>query len=414
MKVPEALKMVRGLIKIGRFKEASWEALRLYSEFKDDRIYNLYGVALLKLEEFERAREVFEDILSRHPIESSVLVNVATACQKAGDLKSTQRYLRSALDVVKDENTKNRLSKLLEDVESEIKEREAEEEREELKAELKEPEVEEMLEERVEEERVKVEEVEEEKVEGAEEVSVGEEAVKVEEIREGEGMEEIGELEDILKEAEEIKEEKEEVFEEVIKEEAKVEEVKEEERIEKPEEKPWNTLEGGRVLEIIVKYEPLVIRFDKVVSHTGGLRFSKEKMKFAGKTLKADFSKFFRVEGDGRIIASSDKHLFSMFEITGDEVLYIAEDKLFCLSGRVSFENGQIERRRAVLPVVRLEASEKAKVAAITQGKIMETSSDFAISVSVDKIVAFSESLRPEIQDDMIELKGEGRIIFET
>ena len=200
---------IQNLIKEGKIDEAVELAEKEYSKSKDDRLYNLYGIALFKKKEFGKASEVFGELYRKHPENLNLLLNYSRALIESGKLEEAERVLREGSMVFPESE---KLSELLSECQrrkEEMKEKEGEKEKIEEEGKI-----------------LEVEEVKLEKVGEKEEVEKAEEIEKVEE-----------KIEELKREIEEeIETKRLEKEEEKIEEKEKEEEEKIEERIPEREE----------------------------------------------------------------------------------------------------------------------------------------------------------------------------------
>lgn len=85
---------IQELIRKGELDRAIEISLKKYEETKDERIYNLYGIALFKRGRFEESARVFGELYSRHPENEKLLLNYAHALMESGRLEEAERNLR--------------------------------------------------------------------------------------------------------------------------------------------------------------------------------------------------------------------------------------------------------------------------------------------------------------------------------
>jgi tetratricopeptide (TPR) repeat protein len=296
-------RQIQNLIKEGKVDEAIELAEKEYSKSKDDKLYNLYGIALFKKKEFEKASEVFRELYRKYPENLNLLLNYSRALIESGKLEEAERVLREGAMIFPESE---KLSELL----SECQRR-----KEEMKDKGKERE---KIEEGKEEKMLEIEEVELEKVGEKEKFEKAEEIEKVEEKIEElkREIEEEIETKRLEKEEEKIEEkekEREEKIEERISE-------REEEKIElrKIEEKE-GFLKRGRILEISLKGESeIILRETFIIFISGSYKLFPLK-KIEDQKIKKDFfggknHKFIKIRGIDCEVTLSAEYI-SAFEV---------------------------------------------------------------------------------------------------
>ena len=368
------LQTIKSLMSKGDYQEASEEALKLYMKTKDDKIYNLYGISVFKLNEYDKAYQVFSDLYSRNK-NPTIGLNLAEILVKKENYVEANSILKEIIDILPQ---KARAKELINICETMItKEEVTEVETKEVKA--------------------VVDEFREEEVKKEEEVESGKEEEAIKEIEKSIEAEE----EQALKEEEAIKEVEKsiEVGREI--------QVQEERKVEKELK---GTIESGRVLEVSLTYKSMIVREDIVTAVSGNIRKSYMKERFRGKNLKELFGSgkvfFAKYEGDGKLLLTTQFNLITVVDC--DNELFTIKDELGGFDGALNWENGTLRNKKDFLEIVRLEGT--GSVIFLTETKVMKIEIQDIARLSIEKIVAFSNGMVPKLIGETIEFKGSGFI----
>ena len=386
---------IQNLIKEGKIDEAVELAEKEYSKSKDDRLYNLYGIALFKKKEFGKASEVFGELYRKHPENLNLLLNYSRALIESGNLEEAERVLREGSMVFPESE---KLSELLSECQrrkEEMKEKEGEREK---------------IEE--EEKILEVEEVKLEKVGEKEEVGEAEEIEKVEEKIEElkREIEEEIETKRVEEEAERI-EEKEKEEEEKI--EGRIPE-REEEKIElrKIEEKE-GLLKRGRILEISLKGESeIILRETFIIFISGSYKLFPLK-KIEDQKIRDDFfggknHKFIKIRGIDCEVTLSAEYIsaFEVDEIYGKAV--ILEPFLIGFEPSFKYNLAKIKKTFSLV-----ELSGQGKVIIYTaKSKAFIKNIDGETRISAPNFVGAMGPLKLNFLHDSFEISGSGKIIL--
>jgi hypothetical protein len=385
---------IQNLIKEGKVDEAIELAEKEYLKSKDDKLYNLYGIALFKKKEFEKASEVFGELYRKYPENLNLLLNYSRALIESGNLEEAERVLREGTMLFPESE---KLSELL----SECQRR-----KEEMKEKGKERE-------KIEEGKIlEVEEVKLEKVGEKEEVEKAEEIEKVEE--------KIEELKREIEEEIETKgaEEREEKIEEKEKErEEKIEEripEREEEKIElrKIEEKE-GPLKRGRILEISLKGESeIILRETFVIFISGSYKLFPLK-KIENQKIGDDFfggknHKFIKIRGIDCEVTLSAEYI-SAFEVDETyEKAVILEPFLIGFEPSFKYNLTKIKKTFSLV-----ELSGQGKVIIYTaKSKAFIKNVDGETRISAPNFVGAIGPLKLNFLHDSFEISGSGKIIL--
>ena len=386
---------IQNLIKEGKIDEAVELAEKEYSKSKDDRLYNLYGIALFKKKEFGKASEVFGELYRKHPENLNLLLNYSRALIESGNLEEAERVLREGSMVFPESE---KLSELLSECQrrkEEMKEKEGEREK---------------IEE--EEKILEVEEVKLEKVGEKEEVGEAEEIEKVEE-----------KIEELKREIEEeietkrLEEEGEKIEEKEKQEEEKIEEripEREEEKIElrKIEEKE-GLLKRGRILEISLKGESeIILRETFIIFISGSYKLFPLK-KIEDQKIRDDFfggknHKFIKIRGIDCEVTLSAEYIsaFEVDEIYGKAVIL----EPFLIGFEPSFKYNLTKIKKTFNLV---ELSGQGKVIIYTaKSKAFIKNIDGETRISAPNFVGAMGPLKLNFLHDSFEISGSGKIIL--
>ncbi|MCS7212966.1 MAG: tetratricopeptide repeat protein [Candidatus Calescibacterium sp.] len=85
---------IQELLKKGELDKALEFSLKKYQETKDEKIYNLYGIALFKKKLYNESAQVFGELYSKHPENEKLLINYAQALIEAGRVEEAERVVR--------------------------------------------------------------------------------------------------------------------------------------------------------------------------------------------------------------------------------------------------------------------------------------------------------------------------------
>ncbi len=85
---------IQTLIRQGKFDEAAELAKREYERTKNEKILNLYGIALFKKGDYKNSSEVFEKLYIKHPESPKLLINYASSLIEMGELEKAEKLLR--------------------------------------------------------------------------------------------------------------------------------------------------------------------------------------------------------------------------------------------------------------------------------------------------------------------------------
>jgi len=386
---------IQNLIKEGKIDEAVELAEKEYSKSKDDRLYNLYGIALFKKKEFGKASEVFGELYRKHPENLNLLLNYSRALIESGNLEEAERVLREGSMVFPESE---KLSELLSECQrrkEEMKEKEGEREK---------------IEE--EEKILEVEEVKLEKVGEKEEVGEAEEIEKVEE-----------KIEELKREIEEeietkrLEEEGEKIEEKEKEEEEKIEgriPEREEEKIElrKIEEKE-GLLKRGRILEISLKGESeIILRETFIIFISGSYKLFPLK-KIEDQKIRDDFfggknHKFIKIRGIDCEVTLSAEYIsaFEVDEIYGKAVIL----EPFLIGFEPSFKYNLTKIKKTFSLV---ELSGQGKVIIYTaKSKAFIKNVDGETRISAPNFVGAIGPLKLNFLHDSFEISGSGKIIL--
>jgi hypothetical protein len=386
---------IQNLIKEGKIDEAVELAEKEYSKSKDDRLYNLYGIALFKKKEFGKASEVFGELYRKHPENLNLLLNYSRALIESGNLEEAERVLREGSMVFPESE---KLSELLSECQrrkEEMKEKEGEKEKIEEEGKI------------LEVEEVKLEKVgEKEEVEKAEEIEKVEE--KIEELKRE--IEEEIETKRLEKEEEKIEEKEKE-------EEEKIEEripEREEEKIElrKIEEKE-GLLKRGRILEISLKGESeIILRETFIIFISGSYKLFPLK-KIEDQKIRDDFfggknHKFIKIRGIDCEVTLSAEYIsaFEVDETYGKAVIL----EPFLIGFEPSFKYNLTKIKKTFSLV---ELSGQGKVIIYTaKSKAFIKNIDGETRISAPNFVGAIGPLKLNFLHDSFEISGSGKIIL--
>jgi outer membrane biosynthesis protein TonB len=386
---------IQNLIKEGKIDEAIELAEKEYSKSKDDKLYNLYGIALFKKKEFEKASEVFGELYRKHPENLNLLLNYSRALIESGNLEEAERVLREGSMVFPESE---KLSELLSECQrrkEEMKEKEGEKEKIEEEGKI------------LEVEEVKLEKVgEKEEVEKAEEIEKVEE--KIEELKRE--IEEEIETKTLEKEEEKIEEKEKE-------EEEKIEEripEREEEKIElrKTEEKE-GLLKRGRILEISLKGESeIILRETFIIFISGSYKLFPLK-KIEDQKIRDDFfggknHKFIKIRGIDCEVTLSAEYIsaFEVDETYGKAVIL----EPFLIGFEPSFKYNLTKIKKTFNLV---ELSGQGKVIIYTaKSKAFIKNIDGETRISAPNFVGAMGPLKLNFLHDSFEISGSGKIIL--
>jgi len=386
---------IQNLIKEGKIDEAVELAEKEYSKSKDDRLYNLYGIALFKKKEFGKASEVFGELYRKHPENLNLLLNYSRALIESGNLEEAERVLREGSMVFPESE---KLSELLSECQrrkEEMKEKEGEREKIEEEGKI-----------------LEVEEVKLEKVGEKEEVGEAEEIEKVEE-----------KIEELKREIEEeietkrLEEEGEKIEEKEKEEEEKIEgriPEREEEKIElrKIEEKE-GLLKRGRILEISLKGESeIILRETFIIFISGSYKLFPLK-KIEDQKIRDDFfggknHKFIKIRGIDCEVTLSAEYIsaFEVDEIYGKAVIL----EPFLIGFEPSFKYNLTKIKKTFSLV---ELSGQGKVIIYTaKSKAFIKNVDGETRISAPNFVGAIGPLKLNFLHDSFEISGSGKIIL--
>jgi tetratricopeptide (TPR) repeat protein len=386
---------IQNLIKEGKIDEAIELAEKEYSKSKDDKLYNLYGIALFKKKEFEKASEVFGELYRKYPENLNLLLNYSRALIESGNLEEAERVLREGSMVFPESE---KLSELLSECQrrkEEMKEKEGEKEKIEEEGKI-----------------LEVEEVKLEKVGEKEEVGKAEEIEKVEE-----------KIEELKREIEEeietkrVEEEAERIEEKEKEEEEKIEEripEREEEKIElrKIEEKE-GLLKRGRILEISLKGESeIILRETFVIFISGSYKLFPLK-KIENQKIRKDFfggenHKFIKIRGIDCEVTLSAEYIsaFEVDETYGKAVIL----EPFLIGFEPSFKYNLTKIKKTFSLV---ELSGQGKVIIYTaKSKAFIKNIDGETRISAPNFVGAIGPLKLNFLHDSFEISGSGKIIL--
>jgi tetratricopeptide (TPR) repeat protein len=390
-------RQIQNLIKEGKIDEAVELGEKEYSKSKDDKLYNLYGIALFKKKEFEKASEVFGELYKKYPENLNLLLNYSRALIESGKLEEAERVLREGAMIFPESE---KLSELL----SECQRR-----KEEMKDKGK---GREKIEEGKEEKMLEIEGVKLEKVGEKEEDEKAEEIEKVEE--------KIEELKREIEEEIETKgaEEREEKIEEKEKEEdKKIEEripEREEEKIElrKIEEKE-GLLKRGRILEISLKGESeIILRETFIIFISGSYKLFPLK-KIEDQKIKDDFfggknHKFIKIRGIDCEVTLSAEYIsaFEVDETYGKAVIL----EPFLIGFEPSFKYNLTKIKKTFNLV---DLSGQGKVIIYTaKSKAFIKSIDGETRVSAPNFIGTIGTIKLNFLHDSFEISGKGKVIL--
>jgi TolA-binding protein len=387
---------IQNLIKEGKIDEAIELAEKEYSKSKDDKLYNLYGIALFKKKEFEKASEVFGELYRKYPENLNLLLNYSRALIESGKLEEAERVLREGAMIFPESE------KLLEFLSECQKRKEEKKQREEKERGQTEEEGKILEVEEVELEKVG----EKEKVERAEEIEKIEE--KIEELKRE--IEEEIETKRLEKEEEKIEEkekEREKKIEERIPE-------REEEKIElrKIEEKE-GFLKRGRILEISLKGESeIILRETFIIFISGSYKLFPLK-KIENQKIKNDFfggknHKFIKIRGIDCEVTLSAEYI-SAFEVDeAYEKAVILEP--FLIGFEPSFKYNLTKIKKTFNLV---ELSGQGKVIIYTaKSKAFIKNINGETRISAPNFVGAIGPLKLNFLHDSFEISGSGKIIL--
>jgi len=109
---------VQNLIKSGRIDEALKIAEDEFRKTKNDKMYNLYGIALFKKGDFKKASEVFGELHSKYPDNLNILLNYVKSLIAEEKIEDAERILReAAMLFIEDEKAQEKILFLLNEVE---------------------------------------------------------------------------------------------------------------------------------------------------------------------------------------------------------------------------------------------------------------------------------------------------------
>ncbi|GBD03622.1 Beta-barrel assembly-enhancing protease [bacterium HR19] len=378
----EEVKKIQELIKSGNLDDAIEIAEKSFKKTKDERIYNLYGIALFKKGYFEKASEVFGELYSKHPENLNLFLNLARSLLEAGKIEEAERTLREGAMLFY-ENEK--VMELLNECEKRKKEKE-ETKKAEPKEEIKE-EIEEMPKE-------EIEEVKEEKK--AEPETIEEIEEKIEEIKE--------ELEGLAEKPQEKE------IEEKIKE--KFREREDEEIYEIGELKDYGLLKRGRFLDISLKGESeIILRETFIIFISGSYKILPLKKVRNWKTEKDLFGgknhKFIKIRGTNCEISVNAEYI-SGFELQEEERAFILEPFLVGFDPSFKYNSREVNKKVEIV-----ELSGKGKIFIFTHGKkavVKSLSGDTKVTAS--NLIGAIGDLRISFSLDSFDIRGTGKVIL--
>ncbi|MFZ8803011.1 MAG: tetratricopeptide repeat protein [Candidatus Calescibacterium sp.] len=406
---------VQKLIKEGKIDQAIELAEREYSKSKDDKLYNLYGIALFKKGEFEKASEVFGELYKKYPENLNLFLNYSRSLMEAGKLEDAERVLREGAMLFADSE---KVFELLDECQRRKEERRKyEKEKEERKK--KDKDEKEKKEEVPEEELKAVEtkvEIEEEKEKFEQQKEIAEDIEIVPEI---EGPEEIEQLEEKV---EELKREIEESIgaktgKEEEEKEKKIEKEREKEEDEKIELKKLEEKEGmlrrGRILEISLKGESeIVLRETFIIFISGSYKIFPLK-KIEEQKIKNEFfggknHKFLKIRGIECEIMLSTEYI-SAFEVNEEyEKAIVLEPFLIGFEPSFKYNSTKIKKLFNLV-----ELSGQGKVIIHTaKSKVFIKSINEETRVSATNFIGTIGPVKLNFLQDSFEISGKGKVIL--
>ncbi len=377
---------IKELIKRGDVDKAISEAKAYYETTKDDKVYNLYGIALMKKGEFKGAEKVFEYLYSKYQDNPKILINYSQALINLGQVEKAERLLREGAMLFPEEEKIYELINVCEE-----KKREKE-----LKVEKKEP---------------KEEKEPETKMEDFSEVSEGK--LAREETETSESQEE-----ELIEKIEEIKEEITEPREETKREETKWKNGKEyptdREKIslDEAEDIKDEFLKRGRILEVkLFDGSEIILRETFIIFISGAYKVFPLKDREEGKVKESIFGgknhKFLRIRGE-RCLVGVQAEYISIIDISPYRKFYVLEPYLIGFDASMRYDSKNI-KVKGIGSTKLIELDGTGKVIIFTAGKkIMKKEYDDIARISLPSFVAICGESKVSFVDGSIEVKGSG------
>lgn len=411
------LSEVQKLIKEGKIDQAIELAEMEYSKSKDDKLFNLYGIALFKKGEFEKASEVFEELYKKYPENLSLFLNYSRSLMEAGKLEDAERVLREGAMLFADSE---KVFELLDECQRRKEERrkyEKEKQEGKRKAEEENGKKEEAPEEELKDSEAKVE-IEEEKEKFEEQKEITEDIEET--IPQIEGAEDIEQLEEKV---EELKREIEEsIGAEIAKEEeekekkiSKEERIKEEEdkiELKKLEEKE-GILRRGRILEISLKGESeIVLRETFIIFISGTYKIFPlkkiEEQKIRNEFFGGKNHKFLKIRGiDCEIMLSTE--YISAFEVNEEhEKAIVLEPFLIGFEPSFKYNSTKIKK---LFDLVELSGQGKV-IIHTAKSKAFIKNINEETRVSAVNFIGTIGDVKLNFLQDSFEISGKGKVIL--
>ena len=418
------LSEVQKLIKEGKIDQAIELAEREYSKSKDDKLFNLYGIALFKKGEFEKASEVFEELYKKYPENLNLFLNYSRSLMEAGKLEDAERVLREGAMLFADSE---KVFELLDECQRRKEERRKyEKEKQEGKRKAEEEKEEE------EKEKEKKEEAPEEELKDSEaKVEIEEEKEKFEEQKEitediEETIPQIEGAEDIEQLEEKVEELKREIEESIGAEIAKEEEEKEkkiskEERIKEEEDKielkkleeKEGILRRGRILEISLKGESeIVLRETFIIFISGTYKIFPlkkiEEQKIRNEFFGGKNHKFLKIRGiDCEIMLSTE--YISAFEVNEEhEKAIVLEPFLIGFEPSFKYNSTKIKK---LFDLVELSGQGKV-IIHTAKSKAFIKNINEETRVSAVNFIGTIGDVKLNFLQDSFEISGKGKVIL--
>lgn len=375
---------VRELLKEGKIDEAIKISYERYNQTKDEKLYNLYGIALFKKRMYDEASKVFGELYSKHPENEKLLINYAQSLIEAGKVQEAERIIREGAMLFPES------SKLLELL-AECERRKG------------------MTQEKKEEK----EEIPEEKEEAFEDIT------EISEFGEKEQEEEIAQAEELLEKIEELGEDvgtKEFRGGEVEKSEKRVEIEDEKISFEQSPELPGGFLRRARIAELNLMGESDFIARSTFILSISGLykvfpvkERQRDKIKnnlFGGKE-----HSFVRIRGERAFVILSAEYI-SFLDISELKSFYVLDPYLVGFEPSIKY-NVIPSKIKDVGRVDIVELKGEGKVLVFSAGKkLMIKPFESKIRVSIPNFVALYGQGDLSFSHDSVQVSGSGRIIM--
>ncbi len=406
---------VQKLIKEGKIDQAIELAEREYSKSKDEKLFNLYGIALFKKGEFEKASEVFGELYKKYPENLNLFLNYSRSLMEAGKLEDAERVLREGAMLFANSE---KVFELLDECQRRKEEKKKyEKEKQEGKRKDREEKgkKEEVLGEELKNSEAKVG-IEEEKEKFEQQKEITEDIEAIPEIEVGEDIEQLEErVEELKREIEEsivAKTGKEEEGKEKKIEEERAKEEEEKIELKKLEEKE-GILRRGRILEISLKGESeIVLRETFIIFISGNYKIFPlkkiEEQKIRNEFFGGKNHKFLKIRGiDCEIILSTE--YISAFEVDGEhEKAIVLEPFLVGFEPSFKYNSTKIKK---IFNLVELSGQGKV-IIHTAKSKAFIKNINEETRVSAVNFIGTIGNIKLNFLQDSFEISGKGKVIL--